>query len=139
MASVVRHLSVMYLLLNHSAKFSQPCYITSPRGKCVRGQDYFSLCSFVRPSFVHLSVRLSLPNKLLGAGVCCVCVEGGGRDSTKLASSLPLMVRVCTSNIIFPCVSPSSRPASGHLSVTLSPPKPLGRIYSNFLHDLSLW
>ena len=41
------------------------------------------------------------------------------RNLIKLATGLPLMVRVCESNIIFLPV----RPASVHLSVTLSPPK----------------
>ena len=34
------------------------------------------------------------------------------------------MVKVCENNIIFPCIRPSMRPSSIHLSVTLSPPKP---------------
>ena len=61
----------------------------------------------VRPSSVHLSVTLSPPKPLGGI---------------QLATSQPLMVRVCMSNIIFTCVR---RPFIC-LSVTLSPPKPLG-------------
>ena len=85
-----------YLLLNHWAEFNQTCYITSPHGKNVREQHYFS----VRPSSVHLSLTLS-PH---GGG-------GGVGDSTKLATSLPLMVRVCESNIIFPFVRLSICPS----------------------------
>ena len=48
------------------------------------------------------------------------------------------MVRVCESNIIFPCVRPSVR-GSVHLSVTLSPPKPLGGIQPNLLNHFPLW
>ena len=55
------------------------------------------------------------------------------RNSTKLGTSLSLMVRVCKSSIIFLCVLPSLR-SSSHLSVTLSPPKPLGCIQANLLH-----
>ena len=45
------------------------------------------------------------------------------------------MVRVWESNIIFPFVCL----VSVHLSVTLSPPKPLGGIEPNLLHDLPSW
>ena len=51
-----------YLLLNNWEEFNQTSYITSPHGKDVREQHYFS----VRPSSVHLSVTLFPPKKWLG-------------------------------------------------------------------------
>ena len=100
------------------------------------------------------------------------------QNSTKLATSLPITVRVCESNTIFSCIRPSmrplsncpsrylqnhrtefnqtcditspvgkgareqqyfsARPSSVHLSVTLSPPKPLGGIQPNLLHHLPM-
>ena len=69
-------------------EFNQTCYISSPHSKSVREQHF---C--VRPSFcasdVRLSVTLSSPKP--------PCRW----NSTKLATSLPLMVKVCESNIIF--------------------------------------
>ena len=55
---------------------------------CARVTLFYSVS--VRPSFVHLSVTLSLLNHW--------------RNLIKLATSLPLIVGVCESNIIFPCV-----------------------------------
>ena len=49
--------------------------------------------------------------------------------STKLATSLPHMVRVCISNIIF---------ASIHQQSITPPPKPLGGIQPNLLHHFPL-
>ena len=46
-----------YLLLNHSAEVNQTCYITSPHGKGVQEQHFFS----VYPLSVYLSVMLSPP------------------------------------------------------------------------------
>ena len=66
---------------------------------CAR-QDYFSVYPCDRPSVCHVISSFST-----------------GRNSTKLATSVPLMVRVCESNIF------SVRPSSVHLSLTLSPPK----------------
>ena len=46
-SSVVRRKSIClshYLLLNRWAEFNQICYITSPHGKGVREQHYFSAC-----------------------------------------------------------------------------------------------
>ena len=88
-----------YLLLNHLAEFYQTCYITSPHGKGVREQHYFS----VRPSFVHLSVTLSPPRPL------------GGIQPNLLERH-------------YFSVRQSVRPASVHLSVKLSS-KPLGGNY----------
>ena len=70
------------------------CYITSPHGKGVR--DIFFRAS-IRPCFCRPSRYLLLNH-------------WAEFYSTELATSLPLMVRVCESNIIFPCVRPSMRP-----------------------------
>ena len=61
------------------------------------------------------------------------------RNSTKLATSIPLMVRVWRSSILFLCVHPSVRQSSVHLSVTLSPSKLQGRIQPNLLHHFPSW
>ena len=61
-----------YLILNHWAEYNQTCYITSPHGKSVREQHFFT----VRPSSVHLSITLSPPRPTR-------------RNSTKLSTSLP--------------------------------------------------
>ena len=81
------YLSVIYLLINHWAEFKQTCYITSPHGKVV--QHYFSMRASVRASVVCLSVHHASWTT--------------GCNSTKLATSLPLMIKVCESNIIFQC------------------------------------
>ena len=100
-----------YILLNQWTQFNLTCYMTYPYGKRVREQNYFPS---VRPASIHLSVISSLTT---------------GCTFTKLATWLPLMVRVCKSKIIFPSVCPcpfvtmSVRP-----SHYLDPPKPLGRI-----------
>ena len=92
------HCVSRYLLLNHRAEFTQACYITSPHGNGVREQHYNS----VRPSSVYLSVTLSPPKSL-----------GGIQPND---TSLPLIVKVCESNIIFPCVHPSGvRPSVRHV------------------------
>ena len=100
-----------YLLLNHWAEFNQTCYITSPHGKGVREQHNFFLRPSVRPS------------------ASCYFFQTTGRKSTKFATSLPRMVRMCMRNSIL------SIRASVHLSVTLSTPKSLGGIQLNWLHD----
>ena len=149
-----------YLLLNHCAEFNETCYITSPPGKVVWKQRYFAMC----PLSVHLSIMLS-PHKPLG-----------GIQPNVLATSLPLMIKVCESNIFFLCVhcpsicpspylllthwaefnqtcfitSPHGKgvqeqhyfsmlPSSIHLSVTLSPLKPLEGIQPNLLHHFPSW
>ena len=62
------------LLVNHWAEFNQSCYITSPYGKSVQEQHYFS----VRPS-VHMSVvRPSVPHAMP--------FQTTGRISTKFAT-----------------------------------------------------
>ena len=74
-----------YLLLNHWVEFYQTCCFTSPNGKGVREQHYFSVHPSVCLSSVHLSVTLSPLKPLDGI-------------QSKL---LPLMVRLCKSNINF--------------------------------------
>ena len=64
-------------LLNHWAEFNQTCYMTSPHGN---GVLFFCL-SRVRSSVCHAV-----------------------SSKHKLATGLPLIVRVCGSNIIFPSV-----------------------------------
>ena len=90
-----------YLLLNHWANSTKLATSLPPHGKAVREQHYFS----VRPSSFHLCIML-------------ISTLTTGRNSTKLATSLPIMVRVCETLFFLP--------ASIHLSVTPSPPKPLG-------------
>ena len=46
-----------YCLLNHWAEFNQTCYITSPHGKGVWEQHYFSVHPSYHASFIHLSVH----------------------------------------------------------------------------------
>ena len=87
---------------------------------CVRAALFF--CASVRPFICHTISSLT-----------------AGRNLTKLATSLPLMVRVCESNITFPCVCQSVRLSSVNLSVMLSPPKLLGEIQPNFLHHFPSW
>ena len=138
-----------YLLLNHWAEFNQTCYITSPHGKGVQEQYYFS----VRSSSVHLSVTLSPPKPL-------------GRIQSNLLHHFPLWLGCARATLFFrvsvllnhwaefyqTCyiTSPhgkgvqeqyyfSVRPSSVHLSVTLSPPKPLGGIQPNLLHHFPSW
>ena len=66
-----------YLLLNHR---NQTCYLTSPSGKGVRKQHYFSVCPSVRHAISSYTY---------------------GRNLPKLATWLTRVVRVCKSNIIF--------------------------------------
>ena len=56
------HLSIClsHCLLNLQEEFNQTSYISSPHGKGVQKQHFFS----VPPSFVHLSIMLSPPKPL---------------------------------------------------------------------------
>ena len=111
--------------------------MTSPNGKGVREQHFFSMCQIVCLPFIQFSVRLSPPKPLGGIqpswlhhfpswkGCGRVIIfqhvhpsvrllsiqlsvklspKPTGQNSVKLATSHPLMVRVCKSNIIFLCV-----------------------------------
>ena len=74
---------------------------------------------FVRASIVRPFVRHTISSLTTG------------RNSTKLATSLPLMIRVwCSKSVLSSFV---------HLSVTLSPPKPLCGIQPNLLHRFPSW
>ena len=56
-----------YLPLNHWAEFNRTCFITSPHGKGVREQHYFSLLPSFRASVVvHMSITLPPPKPLGG-------------------------------------------------------------------------
>ena len=115
-----------YLLLNHWAEFNQTCYITSPRGKGVQEQLYFSVHLPICPSRYLLlnhwpkfnqTCYITFPHgwdcesniifQCVCASVICppVChaisSKTTGQNSTQLATSLPLMMRVCESNIFF--------------------------------------
>ena len=92
-------LSACYLLLNHWEEFYHTCYITYLYGKGVREQYYFSV-----HRSVHLSIALSPPKPLCGP--------------TKIATSLPLMVRLCESKILFPYVHPSVCPYNPSISLS---------------------
>ena len=110
-------------------------YINSLHGEGVRKQHYFSLSPPVSPSSIHLSVTLSPPKPLCGIqpnllhhfpsrpvqhyfpclhlsvhlSVILSPLKPLGRIQPNLLHLiLPLMVRMCKSNFIFPCVcSPS--------------------------------
>ena len=110
-----------YLLLAHWAESNQTCYTTSPHGKGVREQHYF----FVRPS-VHASV--------VRPSVLHAITSNHWTDSTKLATSLPIMVSVARATLFF-----SVRPSFIHLTVTLSIPKQVGGIQPNLLHLFPSW
>ena len=78
-------------------QFNQTCYFTCPHVKGMREQHYFSVRPSFRASVVRPSVRLAISSKTIW------------RNSTKLASSNPRMVRVCESKLFFQCVRPSVR------------------------------
>ena len=142
-----------YLLPDHRMEFNQTCYITSPHGKAVPEQHYFTVH---RPLWVCLSCYLLLNHwaefnqtcyitsplmvRVCMSNIIFPCIHylsvtlSPPKPLDRIqpnATSLPLMVRVCMSNIIFPCIH--------YLSVTLSPPKPLDRIQPNLLHHFPSW
>ena len=96
-----------YLFLILWAEFNQTCYMTSPHGKGVREQHYFSVCLSVCSSIY--SLRYLLLNHL--AEFDQTCYMHSPRE------------KVCESNIIFLSVRPFVC-----LTVMLCPPKPLGWI-----------
>ena len=59
------------LLLNHLAEFNQTFYMTSPYGKFVREQHYFSVRLSMRLVSVHLSITLLLLNHLAEFNQTC--------------------------------------------------------------------
>ena len=122
-----------YLLLNHWLEFYQTCYITSSYSKGVQEQNYFSVRASVRRLFIWLSHYLLLNLKAEFNQTCYITPLKplGGKQPN--ATSLPLMARVCESSIV------SVRPPFVHLYVTKSPPKPLGEIQPNLLHNFPLW
>ena len=106
-----------YLLLNHWAEFYQTCYITSPHGKGVREQHYFSVRLSVHLS-VHLSVKLSPPyNHWVEFNQTCDITSSQGKGVWEQRF---FSVRPSTLSCI-------------HLFTTLSP-KQLGGIQPNVLH-----
>ena len=136
-------------LLNHWAQFNRTCYITSPHNKGVRKQYCFPCVrrlSICLTRYLLLTARrnstkpvTSIPLMVMVCKSNISCVRrlsvcpsryllNHCAELTKLPTSLPFMVGVRKSNIIFTCVSPSVRPSSVYLSVTLSPPKTLGGI-----------
>ena len=134
----------------------------------MREQHYFPVCPCIcrRPIVCHavsqtigrnspkLATSLPLIVSLCESNIIFLCVRPclrhpsicphaissytTRRNSTNLATSLPPMVRVCESNI-FMCVRPSLRLSSVHMSVTLTPSKPLGGIQPNLLHHFPSW
>ena len=116
----VGHLSICLshcLLLNHWAKFNQTCYITSPHVKGVGEQHFFFLCT------CHPSIGLScylLLNLWAEFNQTCYITSPHGKSVQEQHYF-------------------SVRPWSVHLSIKLSPPKPLGRIQPNLLHHFPSW
>ena len=89
-----------YLLLNHWVEFNQTCYITSPHGKGVQEQHYFSVCPSICPSCYLLFNHWAEFNQ-----TCYITSpHGKGVQEQHYFSVCP----------------------SVHLSVTQSPHKPLG-------------
>ena len=114
-----------YLPLNHGTEFYQTCYITSSHGKCMREQYYF-FHVFVRPFACCPSICLSrylLNHKANFNQTCCITSSDGKGVREQYYFS----------------VRPSLHPSSVHLSVKLSPPKPLGGIQPILLHHFPAW
>ena len=146
-------LFVMLFPPNHWAEFIKSCYITSPHGWDTREQYYFSVCLSGCPSSVHLSVTLSPPKPLgriqpnaaslpLMVRVCEATFFPCVRRPSICLSRYLLLNHLAEFNQTCYITSPhgkgvreqhyfSMHLSSIHLSVTLSPPKPLGRIQSN--------
>ena len=107
--------SSRYLLLNHWAECNQTCYITSPHGWGVRDNIIFPCVRSCvsRPSTCLL--RYLLLNHWAEFNQTCYITSPHGKG--------------CAREQLF-----SVRPTSVHLSVMLSPPKPLGGIQPNLLY-----
>ena len=97
-----------YLLLNHWAKFNQTCYITSSHGKGVRKQHYFSVCLSVHHPPICPSCYLLLNPWVEFNQTCYITYPHGKGVHEQHYFSM--------------------HTSSVHLSVMLSPPKPLVRI-----------
>ena len=141
-----------HYLLNHWVEFYQSCYITSSHGKGVQEQHYFSVCwSSIHFSYTYLllnhraevnhtcyiMVRISQSNIIF----LCICHPSICLSRYLLLNNWGEFNQTCY------IISPhgkgvqeqhffSMHPSSVHLSVTLSPPKPLGGIQPNLLHHL---
>ena len=104
---------------SHRAEFNQTCYINFPHCQGVREQQYF-FRPCVRPSVFRPSVRHAPPKKReeKSPGSATITNRSPSQtprgqlginknhaeplgNSTKFATSFPLMVRVCEGNIIF--------------------------------------
>ena len=122
-----------YLLLNHWAEFYQNCYNTSPHGKGVREQYYFSICLSAYPSSVRLSIMLDL-------NCYTTLPHGTGMPEQHYWSIRPsrylLLNHWAEFNQTYYIISPHRKDMQHYfsmhpfvyLSVTLSPPKPQGGI-----------
>ena len=97
-----------YLLLNHWAEYNQTCYITSTHGKGV--QYYFSVRLSVRP--------LQRPSSYL------LLNHWGEFNQISRHGKAVWEQHYFSAHA-------SVHPASVHLSIELSPPKPLGGIQPN--------
>ena len=105
-----------YLLLNNWGEFNQTCYITSPNGKGVREQLFFPC---LRRSSIRRSRYLLLMHWAEFNQTCYIAsLHGKGVREQHYFSV---------------------HPSSAHLSVMLSPPKPLNGIQPNLLDPFSSW
>ena len=102
-----------HYLLNTGRNSTKICYIISSHGKGVREQHYFSVRSSVRPS-ICLS-RYLLLNHWVEFNQTWHITSFHSNEAREQHYF-------------------SMRPSCVHLSVTLSPPKPLGGIQPNLLH-----
>ena len=108
-------------LLNHWAEFYQTYYITSPYAQGVREQYFMRLC--VRRPSICLS-RYLLLNHWAEFNQTCYTTFPHGKG-VREQHYFSVRSSVCLSSV--------------HLSVTLSPPKPLGRIQPKLLHHFPSW
>ena len=114
---------------NHWTAFDQTCYMTTPHDK-----GYIIFPS-VRPTVHPIGIRPSLfplHYLLLPQDYLLQPVNHGPEFNQSCYMSLPHGKGMQEQHYF--CVLPSIRPASVHPKVALSPPKPLGRIYTNLLH-----
>ena len=137
-----------FLLLNNLAEFNQTCYNTSPH---VREQHYFPCVRrSVRPSSSICLSRYPLLNHCAEFNqTSCITYPHGKVCESNIFFPCVRRPSICPSRYLLlnhwtefnqTCyiTSPqqhyfSERPSSVHLSVTLSPPKPLGGNQPNLL------